>query len=50
MYSGVPITCWCSVNSVFSVSLLRGRLGDAEVDHLRVRPAVLRATSTLLTA
>ena len=37
MYSGVPIELPSSVNSVCSVSVLRRRLGDAEVDDLRHR-------------
>ena len=47
MYSSVPTIVPCSVNSVRSVEPLADRLRDAEVDHLRHRPAVVRVTSTL---
>ena len=42
MYSGVPIN-WPKLGEAAScsVSRWRDRLGDAEVDHLRHRPAVL---------
>ena len=42
MYSGVPTTAPKPVNSVFSVSGWPGRLGHAEVDHLRHRLAVVQ--------
>ena len=42
MYCGVPITWPNSVNSVASVSDWSHRLGDAEVDHLGHRLAVVQ--------
>ena len=42
MYSGVPTTAPNPVTSVLSVSGCPARLGHAEVDHLRHRPAVVQ--------
>ena len=41
MYSSVPTTAPKPVTSVLLGQLLAGRLGDAEVDDLRHRPAVV---------
>ena len=42
MYSGVPTICAKPVKSVLSVSCCPSRLGDAEVDHLDDRHAVVQ--------
>ena len=38
----MPMNCWNCVKSVLSVSRCLRRLGDAEVDHLRHRHAVVQ--------